>query len=162
MLKNLAIWSARLLAGFFAICAIATFAGVLQARIVLTDSMKPNLQVNDLVFGASWLEPGIGQVALYQQRDVEGVVRQDVVHRIIAQTAEGTFEFKGDANTSADALLVERGDIKGVIFLKIPAVGSFFSIGGGIAVALCIFGIWALAFGISRFMSGKQTDATQN
>lgn len=160
--KSLVKWSARLLVGFFAVLTVCIMVGVMQARIILSDSMEPSIHINDLVIGASWISPEPGQVALYQERDVSRAIRQDVVHRVVSVNGSGKYVFKGDNNISVDALEVDRSDIKGVIIAKIPAVGTFFSVGGGLAVAAMIFGIWAISFGIRRLSSANEPKHEEN
>lgn len=154
-LKSIGIWAPRVLAGFFVLVAIAIGTGFLSARTVLSDSMEPTFYKNDLVIGASWLEPLPGDIAIYQERDLEGVVRQDVVHRIVTISAKGEYMFKGDNNQSADALMAARSDIKSVIFMKLPGVGSLASPLGALAIVGIIGGIWALVFGIKALKRSK-------
>lgn len=155
VLKSLGVWTPRVLAGFFVLVAIAIGTGLLSARVVLSNSMEPTFYKNDLVLGASWLEPLPGDIAIYQERDLEGVVRQDVVHRIVTISASGEYMFKGDNNESVDALMASRSDIKSVIFMKVPGVGSLATPLGALAIVGIIGGIWALVFGIKSLKRSK-------
>ena len=156
-LKAVLHWLPRVLAGLFVVLAIAIGTGILQARIVLSDSMEPHFYKNDIVIGASWLEPHPGDIAIYQERDIKGNIQQDVVHRIVTVSQSGEFMFKGDNNQSPDALMVARSDIKSVIVLKIPSLGGLFNPVGAIATVGVIGGIWALGFGILSLKRGKHT-----
>ena len=156
-LKAILHWLPRVLAGICVALAIAIGFGVLQARIVLSDSMSPHFYKNDLVIGASWLEPHPGDIAIYQERDINGKIQQDVVHRIVTISQAGEFMFKGDNNQSPDALMVARSDIKSVIVLKIPSIGALFSPVGALAAVGVIGGVWAFGFGILSLRRGKHT-----
>jgi signal peptidase I len=154
-LKGILHWLPRVLAGVFVVLAIVIGTGVMNARIVLSNSMEPHFYKNDLVIGASWLEPHPGDIAIYQERDINGKIQQDVVHRIITVSQAGEYMFKGDNNDSPDALMVARSDVKSVIVLKIPAIGGLFNPLGAIATVGVIGGIWALGFGILSLKRNK-------
>jgi signal peptidase I len=154
-LKSIGFWLPRALAGLFVVLAIAVGTGVLQARIVLSDSMEPHFYKNDLVVGASWLSPQAGDIAIYQERDINGKYQQDVVHRIVTVSQSGEYMFKGDNNESPDALMVARSDVKSVIVLKIPSIGALFNPLGVTASLGFIGGIWALAFGVKTLRKNK-------
>jgi signal peptidase I len=156
-LKGFLHWLPRVLAGVFVVLAIVIGTGVMQARVVLSDSMEPHFYVNDLVIGASWIEPRPGDIAIYQERDITGKVQQDVVHRVVTISEAGEYLFKGDNNRSPDALMVARSDVKSVIVLKIPSIGSLMSPAGAVAVIGVIGGIWALGFGILSLKRNKHT-----
>ena len=154
-LKSIMHWLPRVLAAFFVVLAIVIGTGVLNARIVLSDSMEPQFYKNDLVFGASWITPQPGDIAIYQERDITGKIQQDVVHRIVTISETGEFLFKGDNNQSPDALMVARSDVKSVIFLKLPSIGALFNPAGALATVGVIGGIWALGFGILSLRRSK-------
>lgn len=155
VLKGILHWLPRALAAVFVVLAIVIGTGVLQARIVLSDSMEPLFFKSDLVVGASWIEPAPGDIAIYQERDINGKIQQDVVHRIVTISQAGEFLFKGDNNQSPDALMVARSDVKSVIFLKIPSIGGLFNPLGALATVGVIGGIWALGFGILSLRRSK-------
>ena len=154
-LKGIIHWLPRVLAVVFVVLAIVIGTGILNARIVLSNSMEPHFYKNDLVIGASWLEPHPGDIAIYQERDINGKIQQDVVHRIVTVSQAGEFLFKGDNNQSPDALMVARSDVKSVIVLKIPSIGALFNPAGALAVVGVIGGIWALGFGILSLKRNK-------
>ena len=86
--------------------------------VVLTGSMEPTLEPNDLVV--------IKRAGSYSVGDI--VVFQDgsslVIHRIIeADEAEGTVVTKGDAN-SADDGNIPLENIKGKLSFSVPGVGK--------------------------------------
>jgi signal peptidase I len=156
-LKGILHWLPRVLAAVFVVLAIVIGTGVMNARIVLSNSMEPHFFKNDLVIGASWLEPHPGDIAIYQERDINGKIQQDVVHRIVTVSQAGEYMFKGDNNESPDALMVARSDVKSVIVLKIPAIGGLFNPVGAFATVGVIGGIWALGFGILSLKRNKHT-----
>mgnify|MGYP001014737383 CR=1 FL=1 len=51
--------------------------------------------------------------------------------------------------------MVARSDVKSVIVLKIPSIGSLFNPAGALAVVGVIGGIWALGFGILSLKRNK-------
>jgi signal peptidase I len=98
--------------------------GYIQARVVLTNSMSGTIEPGDLVVAVPWVEPAVDEIAIYQARDFEGVVRAEFVHRIISGSAEAGFEFKGDNNPEKDVLVVPIEDIQGTVLFWIPGVGA--------------------------------------
>lgn len=159
ILKGFLRWAPRVLAGLLLTAAILIGTGVLNARVVLSDSMEPAIYKNDLVIGGSWLKATPGDIAIYQERDIAtGTVKQDVVHRVITISESGEFLFKGDNNTSEDALKVPSSDVRGVVFMKIPSIGGLFNPLGLLATVGVIGGMWALGFGILTLSRGKHTE----
>jgi signal peptidase I len=98
--------------------------GYLQARVVLTSSMSGTFEPGDVVIAAPWIEPEVNDIAIYQARDFQGEVRAEFVHRIISGSTQTGFVFKGDNNVEKDALVVQAGDIKGVVLFWIPNAGT--------------------------------------
>jgi signal peptidase I len=117
-------------------------------RVVLTDSMVPKINPGDLVVSANWVKPGLGEVAIYHERDVLGNFQQDVVHRVITINANKEYQFKGDNNQSMDALSVPQADVLGTVFLKLPGVGKLLTSAGLLFLLLIIGGITAIVYGI--------------
>jgi signal peptidase I len=115
--------------GYAAVAALVAFVlsvnvGYIQARVVLTNSMSGTFEPGDVVVAVPWVEPKVDDIAIYQARDFEGVVRAEFVHRIISGSAEAGFEFKGDNNESKDALVVPVEDIRGTVAFWIPGAGT--------------------------------------
>ncbi len=137
-----------LLATLLALPLILSLFGVISIRSVLTDSMSPKIQPGDVVVTANWIKPGLNDVAIYHQRDIQGVIRQDVVHRVITKTAEKIYQFKGDNNKSMDALSVPESDVVGTVVLKIPVVGQFLNFTGLVILVLIIGGIYLIIYGV--------------
>jgi signal peptidase I len=115
--------------GYAAVAVLVAFVlsvnvGYIQARVVLTNSMSGTFEPGDVVVAVPWIEPAVDDIAIYQARDFEGVVRAEFVHRIISGSAEAGFEFKGDNNESKDALVVPVEDIRGTVAFWIPGAGT--------------------------------------
>ncbi|MEN9753303.1 MAG: hypothetical protein RL670_994 [Actinomycetota bacterium] len=116
---------AYLLAAGLVGLAIAIFSGQLGARVVLTNSMAPTLNPGDLVVSANWLKPIVGEVAIYEARNLEGKVRAEFVHRVIAGSAATEYTFKGDNNPIADPFPAKASSVVGVVKYTIPKAGIF-------------------------------------
>jgi signal peptidase I len=157
ILKGILHWAPRVLAGLFVALAILIGTGLVNARVVLSDSMEPVFYKNDVVFGLSWVTPQPGDIAIYQERDINGVVQQDVVHRVITVSQAGEYMFKGDNNQSADALMVAKADVRSTVVLSLPGVGSLLSPIGAVVVVGIIGGIWALVYGLGALKRTKTT-----
>ena len=115
--------------GYAAVAVLVAFVlsvnvGYIQARVVLTNSMSGTFEPGDVVVAVPWVEPKVDDIAIYQARDFEGVVRAEFVHRIVSGSAEAGFEFKGDNNESKDALVVPVEDIRGTVAFWIPGAGT--------------------------------------
>jgi signal peptidase len=137
-----------LLATLLALPLLLSLFGVISVRSVLTNSMSPKIQPGDLVVSANWIKPTLGDVAIYHQRDFSGVIRQDVVHRVITIDALGEYQFKGDNNQSMDALSVPKDDVVGTVVLKLPLIGKFLNLLGLLTFGLIIGGIYLVGYGI--------------
>jgi signal peptidase I len=103
---------------------VSVNVGYMQARVVLTNSMSGTFEPGDVVVAAPWIEPAIGDIAIYQARDFQGKFRAEFVHRIVSGNTEAGFEFKGDNNAQKDALVVQTEDIRGVVLFWVPNAGS--------------------------------------
>ena len=141
-------WLSGILAAILLVPAVLSLAGVITMRVVLTDSMVPKINPGDLVVSANWVKPGLGEVAIYHERDVLGDFQQDVVHRVITINENHEYQFKGDNNQSMDALSVPQADVLGTVFLKVPGVGKLLTSAGLLFLLLIIGGITAIVYGI--------------
>lgn len=83
-----------------------------RAFYVVSESMEPEITVNQLVLGKYVTEDDeleIGEIYAYKR---DGVVGQEIIiHRLIAISEDGQYQFKGDNNEWPDAELVDREDI---------------------------------------------------
>jgi len=143
-------WLSVLLAAIFAIPVFLNVFGVISMRVILTDSMIPVIQPGDIVVTANWIKPTLNDVAMYRQRDIDGTIKQDVVHRVITLNSQGEYQFKGDNNKSMDAISVPKSDVIGTVVLKLKGVGNLFTIGGMISVLAIVIGIWIVIRGIKK------------
>jgi signal peptidase I len=132
----------------FVIASILAFVtGALQARVVLTGSMKPQINPGDLVIAEStqFLTPKVGDVALYSARDLQGKPVSTWAHRVIAGDATHGYTFKGDANAAPDLGNPTIKDVHSVVLFKIPAIGRFLN---PLVVILLGSGLMALVYAI--------------
>lgn len=92
--------------------------------IVLSGSMQPEIDVDDLLF--------VQQCEEYHVNDVVTFVDTDlslVTHRIVSYDPQkDAFTTKGDANNTPDRTPVEPDRIKGRVVGRIPHFGRFFSL----------------------------------
>jgi len=83
-----------------------------RAFYIMSESMEPEIAVNQLVLGEYVTEDKsleIGKIYAYRR---EGIVGQEIIiHRLIAITEDGQYQFKGDNNELPDEETVEREDI---------------------------------------------------
>jgi signal peptidase I len=118
--------------GYAAVVLLMAFVlsvnvGYMQARVVLTNSMSGTFEPGDVVVAAPWIEPKVGDIAIYQAKDFQGNVRAEFVHRIISGNAQTGFEFKGDNNPEKDLIVVAKKEIQGVVLFWIPNAGTIFN-----------------------------------
>ncbi len=152
MLKkiNFKRWLSVLLAAIFVAPVVLSLFGVISIRNVLTDSMAPKIQPGDVVVSANWIKPTVGDTAIYHQKSIDGMMSQDVVHRVITLNSKNEYQFKGDHNATMDALPVPSSDVVGTVFLKIPGIGNLFNFTGFFLLMLIVGGIWLLVYGIKK------------
>lgn len=110
--------------------------------VILSGSMEPALQVNDLIVTRAQADYAVGDVITF---------RSDaslVTHRIVGETAEG-FVTQGDANNAPDAGAVPAAQIMGRVVARIPGLGLLSrwmkTPSGLIAFALTGLGLMALS-----------------
>ena len=85
--------------------------------VVLTGSMEPVLNVNDLVIVGKTFDFGVGDIVVYQSGS------SLVIHRVIEIDSEsGSIVTKGDANNTDDGYIPIES-VKGKYIFKIPFVG---------------------------------------
>ena len=119
--------------------------------VVLSPSMEPALNVNDLVFVRKNDDYKVGDIVVYQSGSIL------VIHRIIELDAEnGVCVTKGDANNVDDGP-VPMKDVKGLYMFRLPAVGlivkALKSLPGTLAVLL------AAAFLMIRSWKNEKTES---
>ena len=87
--------------------------------VVLSGSMEPELQVNDMIIVTAKDSYGVGDVVVYQSY---GTL---IVHRIISIDGEAVIT-RGDANQTPDPA-IKLSDIKGEVVASVPYVGLILS-----------------------------------
>ena len=103
-----------------------SFTGNVKARIVLTGSMAPAINVGDVIITTPITRkaPQIDDVIAYQAKRFNGENVAVFSHRIIDGDIENGFIVKGDANKSPDPQKPKAEDILGVVFFVIPFMGN--------------------------------------
>ncbi|MFM1865106.1 MAG: hypothetical protein RL677_886 [Actinomycetota bacterium] len=103
--------------------------GVVQLRLVVSDSMSGTFEKGDLllIVDDRFNEPQIGSIIVFHYYNIDrSEVVGDFSHRIIAGDKESGWQTKGDANEDADLSPVLEKDIVGVVAQVIPEVGNLF------------------------------------
>lgn len=79
---------------------------------IMSESMEPEISVNQIVVGQyvpKEEELIAGEIFAYRR---EGALGQEIIiHRLLAVTEDGKYQFKGDNNQLPDTELVEREEI---------------------------------------------------
>ena len=86
------------------------------AAVVLTGSMEPAISANDVIFAREASEYGVGDIVVYQDRDML------IVHRVVSVN-DNIIQTKGDANNIADEP-VAISQVKGKVIGRIPSMGG--------------------------------------
>lgn len=115
--------------------------------VVLSGSMEPTLEVNDVIIVREADRYDAGDIVVYQSG------RTLIVHRIIVKDGE-TIITQGDANHAADAPIEMRA-IKGKVIARIPWLGAVVNVlktPAGILIVLVV------AFVLTEFSFRKEKD----
>jgi len=121
-----------------------SFTDVVQARIVLTESMAPAIDSGDLILTTSpqRLTPKVGDVVSYTARRFDGAPVGTFSHRIIDGDPVAGFVVKGDANPKPDVQRPTLNDIDGVVIFVLPYLGLLLSPRALFIIIPSIFGFW--------------------
>ena len=135
--------------GLIIIFAATTFAlltNTIQARVVLTGSMKPSINPGDVAITTStkYLKPKIGDVVVYTAKRFNGEKVASFAHRIIGGDAKTGWTLKGDNNPNADVQKPLNTDISGVVIFVIPWLGNLLSPQLLSMILICCFGLWLI------------------
>lgn len=95
-----------------ALAAVLFFRWRCDLYCVQTGSMEPEIQVGAVVVVDAHAAPGEGDIGAYQ------LGPSTIIHRVISVSGDG-YEFKGDANPSADPAMVGEGQIRGRVLLTL-------------------------------------------
>jgi signal peptidase len=123
-----------------------SFTGNVKARIVLTGSMAPAINVGDVILTAPITRkaPQIDDVIAYQAKRFNGENVAVFSHRIIDGDIENGFIVKGDANKSPDPQKPKAENILGVVFFVIPFIGNLLTPKALFLLLPCAFGLWLI------------------
>jgi signal peptidase len=123
-----------------------SFTGNVKARIVLTGSMAPAINVGDVILTVPITRkaPQIDDVIAYQAKRFNGENVAVFSHRIIDGDIENGFIVKGDANKSPDPQKPTAEDILGVVFFVIPFIGNLLTPKALFLLIPCAFGLWLI------------------
>jgi signal peptidase len=123
-----------------------SFTGNVKARIVLTGSMAPAINVGDVILTLPIAKkaPQIDDVIAYQAKRFNGENVAVFSHRIIDGDVENGFIVKGDANKSPDPQKPTGVDILGVVFFVIPFIGNLLTPKALFLLLPCAFGLWLI------------------
>jgi signal peptidase I len=126
--------------------SLLSFAGIVKARIVLTQSMQPAINAGDVVLSLNpdRMPPEIGDVVTYTARRFDGSSVASFTHRIISGDSENGFVMKGDNNPAPDTQKPKISDVSGVVFFTIPLIGKLLTPAGLIVLVPSIFGLWLI------------------
>lgn len=88
--------------------------------LVTSGSMRPLVSPGDVVLirPARPQDLAVNTVVLYDRPDTGRIL-----HRIVEERPDGTYQTQGDANSSPDSEYVRRSDIRGVAVLAVPWIG---------------------------------------
>lgn len=147
---NLYHWNAASMAGNALPMPFGT-----GAAVVLSGSMSPALEVNDLIFVRENEQYEVGDIVVYQSG------YELIVHRIIAKDGD-TIITQGDANNVADAPIEIRA-VKGKVIAHIPRAGLVVNAlktpVGILTVLIAAFALTELSFRKEKDKDEKQLEA---
>lgn len=146
-------------------------APTFNAYVVLTGSMLPEIQVNDVVVtkkvDASTLKEG--DIITFASADSRflGTI---ITHRIIKKnppdgTNGYTFQTRGDNNNVADSALVPESNIYGKVILKIPKLGylqEFLASDGGWIIVILIPCLTVISYDVVKLIKGLKRKKYKN
>ena len=123
-----------------------SFTGNVKARIVLTGSMAPAINVGDVIITVPITKktPQIQDVVAYQAKRFNGEKVAVFSHRIIGGDIKNGFIMKGDANKSPDPQKPKAEDILGVVIFAIPFIAKLLTPKALFLLIPCLFGLWLI------------------
>jgi signal peptidase I len=137
--------------GWALVSIMIAFAGVstlglVDARVVLTESMSPSINAGDVVIATppDRKTPQMGDVVVYTGKKFDGTEVAPFAHRIIAGDSVSGFVVKGDNNPEADVQKPKVADIEAVVLFTIPLLGKLLSPQVLILLLVAGFGIWLI------------------
>jgi signal peptidase len=127
---------------------------VVQAKIVLTESMQPVINPGDLLVSISprFNSPQVGEVVIYTGKKFDGTVVASFAHRVIGGDESTGYIVKGDANEQADVQRPILSEIEGVVLFTIPKVGLLLNPQTMSLLLVFLIGIWFVANGARAYL----------
>ncbi len=134
------------LSGILISFSVLSASGFIKARIVLTGSMEPTINVGDIVIlsPTAHTQPKLGDIVAYTARRFSGESVGIFTHRIIGGDPINGFLMKGDANPSPDVQRPKLEDINGVVIFIIPLIGKFMTTKMLMILIPVAVGIWLI------------------
>ncbi len=142
----------------------------LNAYVVLTGSMLPEIQIKDVVLTKKVppekLKKGDIITFISSDQRFPGVI---VTHRIVdiihdSQTGTYQFQSKGDNNNVEDLALVEEYNIIGKVIFKIPKIGyiqEFIASKGGLIFVVLIPSLIVLSYDIMKCIKKRKNKKSE-
>ncbi len=115
--------------------------------VVLSGSMEPALEINDIIFVREADSYEVGDIVVYQSGQTL------IVHRMIARDGENLIT-QGDANNAADPPIAIHA-VKGEVIAHIPAVGLAVN---ALKTPVGILIVLIAAFALTEFSFRKEKD----
>ena len=144
-------WS---LLAVLSLSAVMLVTNVAQARVVLTDSMSPEIMPGDVVIavGTNWKNPKVGDVVIYTGKKFDGTPVASFTHRVIGGDQISGFIVKGDKNESPDVQKPVLSEIEAVMLFTIPSLGLLLTPQSLTLLLFTFFGLWLIfdAFRMGR------------
>ncbi len=144
-------WS---LLAVLSLSAVMLVTNIAQARVVLTDSMSPEIMPGDVVIavGTNWKNPKVGDVVIYTGKKFDGTPVASFTHRVIGGDQTSGFVVKGDKNESPDVQKPVLNEIEAVMLFTIPSLGLLLTPQSLTLLLFTFFGLWLIfdAFRMGR------------
>ena len=139
---------------FLAALSLLITTHVVQAKIVLTESMQPVINPGDLLVSVSpgLISPQTGKVVIYTGKKFDGTVVASFAHRVIGGDEKSGYIVKGDANDQADVQRPTLSEIEGVVLFNVPKVGLLLNPKIMSLLLVFLLGIWFVAKGARAYL----------
>lgn len=85
--------------------------------IIVSSSMKPTLEIGDIVFIVETRDYKVGDIIAFNVKD------KVIVHRIVSYDTSNNYVTKGDANREVDPWTINDKSVVGEVTFKIPRIG---------------------------------------
>jgi signal peptidase len=112
----------------FAVLAVlvwpTTLGGATSVTIVAGSSMEPTYHTGDAVIVRRGDDPVVGDVIVYAVPAGEAGEGRNVIHRVVGGDADQGYVTRGDNRESDDPWHPRRDDVRGVVRVLVPQVGS--------------------------------------